>query len=308
MSVLYKSDIARGRIWARIFAEEAPDIEFHVWPETGDLAAVEYLIAWQLPPGLLAALPNLKVLFSSGAGVDHLDLSAVAPEVPVVRMVEPGIVNGMVEYVTLSVLALHRNLIDYVRAQAAGAWQPIEVAPASARSVGIMGLGVLGQAVLERLGTFGYSRYGWNRSPKEILGVTCYTGTQTLERFLGLCDILVCLLPLTAATHGILDRRLLSALPRGASLINVGRGGHLDQQALLEALDSGHLSAAILDVCEPEPLPQSHPFWSHPRILLTPHIASMTQPETAALVLLENIRRHGRGEPLRDVIDRRKGY
>ena len=308
MSVLYKSDIARGRIWARIFAEEAPDIEFRVWPETGDLAAVEYLIAWQPPPGLLAALPNLKVLFSSGAGVDQLDLSTVQPSVPVVRMVEPGIVNGMLEYVTLSVLALHRNLIDYIRAQAAGAWQPVDVAPASARSVGVMGLGVLGQAVLERLGTFGYSLCGWNRSPKDIPGVTCYAGAQTLERFLGRCDILVCLLPLTAATHGILDRRLFSALPRGASLINVGRGGHLDQRALLEALDSGHLCAAILDVCEPEPLPQSHPFWSHPRILLTPHIASMTQPETAALVLLENIRRHRRGEPLRHVIDRGKGY
>jgi glyoxylate/hydroxypyruvate reductase A len=308
MSVLYKSDIARGQAWVKIFAEQAPDIEFHLWPQTGDLAAVEYLVAWEPPPGLLASLPNLKVLFSSGAGVDHLDLSAVPPHVPVVRMVEPGIVNGMIEYVTMSVLALHRNLIDYFRAQAVGIWQAIEVDPASARSVGVMGLGVLGQAVLERLGPFGYPRYGWNRSPKTIPGVTCYTGRQTLERFLAQCDILVCLLPLTGETRGILNRRLFAALPRGASLINVGRGGHLDSQALLEALDSGHLSAAILDVCEPEPLPPLHPFWTHPRILLTPHIASMTQPQTAALVLLENIRRHKRGEPLRDVIDRSKGY
>jgi glyoxylate/hydroxypyruvate reductase A len=308
MSVLYISDQARGRIWARIFAEEAPDIEFRIWPETGDLTAVEYLVAWQPPSGLLSALPNLKVLFSSGAGVDQLDLSTVQPGVPVVRMVEPGIVNGMVEYVTLSVLALHRNLIDYIRAQAAGVWQPVEVAPASARSVGVMGLGVLGQAVLERLGTFGYSRYGWSRLPKAIPGITCYAGMNSLEDFLGLCDILVCLLPLTAATHGILDSRLFSALPPGASLINVGRGGHLDRQALLTALDSGRLSAAILDVCEPEPLPQAHPFWSHPRILLTPHIASTTQPETAALVVLDNIRRHRRGEPLRHVIDLGKGY
>src|SRR3977135_1498706 len=154
MSVLYKSDIARGRNWARIFAAEAPDIEFHLWPQTGDLAAVEYLIAWEPPPGLLASLPNLKVLFSSGAGVDHLDLSAVPPQVPVVRMVEPGIVNGMVEYVTMSVLALRRNLMDYCRAQAIGAWQPIEVVPASARSVGVMGLGGRRQAVTQRPGTF----------------------------------------------------------------------------------------------------------------------------------------------------------
>jgi glyoxylate/hydroxypyruvate reductase A len=308
MSVLYKSDIARGRVWARIFAEQAPDIEFHLWPETGDLAAVEYLIAWQPPRELLVALPNLKVLFSSGAGVDHLDLSAVPAHVPVVRMVEPGIVNGMVEYVTLSVLALHRDLIDYLRAQALGAWQPIEVAPAAQRSVGVMGLGVLGQAVLERLATFGYSLYGWNRSPRTIPGVTCYAGEQSLARFLGHCDMLVCLLPLTGETRGILNRRLFAALPRGASLINAARGGHLDQQALLEALDSGHLSAAILDVCDPEPLPPLHPFWTHPRIVLTPHIASMTQPETAARVLLANIRRHRSGEALRDVIDRSRGY
>ena len=308
MSVLYKSDIARGQVWARIFAEEAPDIEFHLWPQTGDLAAVEYLIAWQPPRELLVALPNLKVLFSSGAGVDHLDLSAVPAHVPVVRMVEPGIVNGMIEYVTLSVLALHRNLIDYLRAQALGAWQPIEVAPASQRSVGVMGLGVLGQAVLERLATFGYALYGWNRSPKTIPGVTCYAGEQALEGFLGHCDMLVCLVPLTGETRRILNRRVFAALPRGASLINVGRGGHLDQQALLEALDSGQLSAAILDVCDPEPLPPLHPFWTHPRIVLTPHIASMTQPETAARVLLENVRRHRGGEPLRDVIDRSRGY
>jgi len=154
-------------------------------------------------------------------------------------MVEPGIVNGMIEYVTMSVLALHRNLIDYLRAQALGAWQQIEVAPASERRVGVMGLGVLGQAVLERLATFGYSLCGWNRSPKTIPGVTCYAGEQTLERFLGQCDILVCLLPLTGETRGILNRGLFAALPRGASLINVARGGHLDQQALLEALDSG---------------------------------------------------------------------
>ena len=308
MSLLYKSDSVRGRTWARIFAERAPDIPFHIWPETGDPAAVEYLVAWQIEPTLLESLPNLAVLFSSGAGVDQLDLSIVPPGLPVVRMVEPGIVNGMVEYVTLSVLALHRNLMDYVRAQSDGLWRAIEVRPAATVAVGVMGLGVLGRAVLDRLGTFGYSRYGWSRSTREIPGVKCFAGGHDLERFLGACDILVCLLPLTEATRGILDSRLFAALPRGASLIHVGRGGHLDHQALLDALDSGHLSAAMVDVCEPEPLPPSHPFWSHPRIWVTPHIASMTQPETAALTVLENIRRHRRGEPLRDRIDRHRGY
>lgn len=308
MSVLYKSDPERGAIWAKIFAEQAPDLEFHIWPEIGDPAAVEYLVAWQPQPGFVAAFPNLKVLFSSGAGVDHLDLASVPRELPVVRMVEPGIVDGMVEYVTMSVLALHRDLFDYIGQQAAERWQPLDVIPARRRRVGVMGLGVLGRAVLERLHAFGYSLYGWNRSPKDIEGAACFAGQETLATFLGHCDILVCLLPLTEETRGILDRRLFALLPRGASLINVGRGGHLVQQDLLETLDAGHLATAILDVCEPEPLPASHPLWRHPSVLLTPHIASVTQPETAALVLLDNLRRHQRGEPMHDVIDRDKGY
>lgn len=308
MSFLYQSEPVRGAAWARIFAEQAPEIEFRQWPDAGDLAAVEYLATWQPAPDLLARLPNLKVLFSVGAGVDHLDLSTLPEHVQVVRMVEPGIINGMVEYVTLSVLALHRNLLDYQRQQINAVWHEIPVVPASSRRVGVMGLGVLGQAVLTRLTTFGYACSGWNRSYKEIAGVRCFAGAESLQSFLAQCDILICLLPLTDATRGILNARLLAALPRGASVINVGRGAQLVAQDLLAALDSGHLSHAILDVTEPEPLPGDHPFWRHPRILLTPHIASMTQADTAASVLIENLRRHQRGEVLRDAIDRRKGY
>jgi glyoxylate/hydroxypyruvate reductase A len=223
-------------------------------------------------------------------------------------MVEPGLVDGMVEYVTMSVLAIHRNLIDYVRDQPRRTWRVLDVVTASTYRVGVMGLGVLGKAVLHGLGAFGYRRYGWSRRLEEIPGVTCYAGTESLQEFLGHCDILVCLLPLTAQTRGILDQRLMSALPRGAWLINVGRGGHLDEHALLNALDTGQLSGAILDVFESEPLPELHPFWRHPRIVVTPHIAAETQPRTAAPIVLDNIRRHLRGEPLRDVIDRRRGY
>jgi len=308
VSVLYKADPDRGRTWSSIFSARAPDIEFHIWPETGDLARVEYLIAWEPPPDLVASLPNLKVLFSSGAGVDHLDLSAIPADVPIVRMVEPGIVDGMIEYATLSVLALHRNLVDYIGQQAAARWLPIKVVPAAARRVGVMGLGVLGQAVMNRLGPFGFSLSGWSRSPKHIPGVACHAGAETLDAFLGQCDILICLLPLTDDTRNILNQRSLARLPRGAALINVGRGAHLEQQALLDALDSGQLSAAILDVCVPEPLPAAHPFWHHPRILMTPHIASMTQPETAALIVLDNIVRHRNGQALLGAIDRHRGY
>jgi glyoxylate/hydroxypyruvate reductase A len=308
MSVLYISDAPRAAAWARFFADAAPDIAFHAWPETGELGDIEYVIAWQAPPGLLASLPNLKVLFSSGAGVDHVDFASVPAGVAIVRMVEPGIINGMVEYVTMSVLALHRDLFDYVAFQARGEWRTIEVLPAAARTVGVMGLGVLGQAVLERLRTFGFSLRGWNRSPRAIEGVECFAGADTLEAFLAGCDMLICLLPLTAQTRGILGREVFQALPRGAFVINVGRGGHLDAAALIAALDAGQVARAILDVTEPEPLPPDSPLWLHPRVVITPHIASMTQPGTAAPLLLENLRRHQRGEPLRGVVDRLRGY
>lgn len=306
--MLYKADPVRGRIWAEVFAAQASDIEFHIWPERGDPARVDYLVAWDPPLDWAAGFPNIKVLFSSGAGVDQLELSQVPQHIQVVRMVEPGIVQGVVEYVTMSVLMLHRHMPKYWHQQAHAIWRSIPAVPASSCHVGVMGLGVLGQAVLQRLIAFGYQRHGWSRSPKEIPGVTTFAGEGGLEPFVASCDILICLLPLTEATRGVLGQRVFSALRPGASLINAGRGPHLDATALLEALDSGRLSHAILDVTEPEPLPALHPFWNHPRITLTPHIAGSTRPETAAQALLANIRRHQRGEPLHDAIDRMKGY
>lgn len=308
MSILYRSDAPRAAAWASYFAEHAPDLDFRVWPDAGNLDEVEYLIAWQAPADFIVTLPRLKVFFSSGAGVDHVDFSAIPKHIPIVRMVEPGIINGMVEYVSLAVLALHRDFFDYVAAKAARVWDPLEVPPASARTIGIMGMGALGRAVLERLATYGFRLRGWNRSLRAMDGVESFAGADQLQPFLEGCDVLICLLPLTPATKGILNRKLFSALPAGAALINVGRGPHLVDADLLEALDSGRLSRAILDVTEPEPLPAEHPFWAHPRVFLTPHVASMTQPESAAPILLENVRRHQQGEPLADAIDRSRGY
>jgi len=149
---------------------------------------------------------------------------------------------------------------------------------------------------------------GWNRSLRHMEGLESFAGAEQLQPFLEGCDVLICLLPLTPATKGILDRELLAVLPSGAALINVGRGPHLVDTDLIEALDSGRLSRAILDVTDPEPLAPEHPFWTHPRVFLTPHVASMTQPDTAAPILLENLRRHQRGEQLLDVVDRSRGY
>lgn len=180
--------------------------------------------------------------------------------------------------------------------------------PAATRRIGVMGLGCLGRAVLERLVALGFPLAGWSRSSVELPGVECFAGTDGLPAFLARTDILVCLLPLTEESGGILDRRLFAGLPKGASRVNVGRGGHLVAEDLLVALANGTLSAAVLDVTEPEPLPPDHPFWNHSRILLTPHVASQTRPESAALAVIDNLRRHAAGEPLIGLVDRTRGY
>lgn len=308
MTVLYKANMVRGAEWALFFAERAPDVPFRLWPDIGDPAAVRYLVAWVPPDDIATTFPNLELVFSVGAGVDQFDTTTVPAHIPLVRMLEPGIAETMVEYVTMAVLALHRDLLDFVSQQRQQVWREIRITPARRRHVGVMGLGQLGQAVLERLKTFGFPLLGWNRSPREIEGVTCYAGADALPGFLAQADILVCLLPLTDQTRGILNAELFARLPRGAGLVNVGRGPHLVEADLLAALDSGALSGAVLDVTDPEPLPAGHPFWSHPRILLTPHNASMTTPDTAVDFVLDVIARHRRGEELPGLVDRRRGY
>ncbi|WP_206956249.1 2-hydroxyacid dehydrogenase [Trinickia acidisoli] len=308
MSFLYKADPARGAVWAKLFAERLPDMPFKIWPDIGDPAQVRYLAAWQPPEDPARTLPNLEVLFSVGAGVDQLDLSGFPAHVPVVRMIEPGIVERMVEYVTHAVLTIHRDFLDYAGQQRQACWTELPVRPAASCRVGVLGLGMLGTAVLERLRLFGYDCAGWSRSEHRIEGVACYAGEQALDAFLARTDVLVCLLPLTPATRHMLDARLLGKLPRGASLVQTGRGAHLVQDDLLRLLDDEHLRCALLDVTTPEPLPADHPLWWHPRVRITPHIASATHPETAVESVLENLRRHRLGLPMIGEIDRHRGY
>lgn len=308
MALLYTSDPTRGRIWRAIFAAEAPDVAFFDPSQNYDPAAIRYLAAWAPSADLIASLPNLEILFSIGAGIDQFDMGVLPPHIRVVRMIEPGIAAGMVEYATMAVLALHRNLIDYRAAQKDARWAPIKLAPAGERRVGVMGLGNLGQAVLQGLKPFGFPLSGWSRSGGVIEGVTCHAGEAALPAFLGQCDILICLLPLTPETRGILCRDNLSQLPKGAAIINVGRGPHLVEHDLLSLLDEAHLSGAVLDVTDPEPLPADHPFWAHPRIMLTPHVASMTRPDGAARALIANIRSFAAGQPMDGEVARDRGY
>jgi glyoxylate/hydroxypyruvate reductase len=308
MALVYKADPARGAEWKALLAAKSPDLAFHLWPEMGDTTAVRYLATWIPPDDIMGLFPNLELVMSIGAGVDQFDLSKLPGHLPLVRMLEPGIVDGMVEYVTLGALALHRHLLDYAVAKAEQRWQTIRLVPAAKRRIGVLGCGQLGQAVCRRLAAFGFAIAAWSRSPREVDGVTVFTGRATLPAFLARTDILVCLLPLTKETDGILDAQVLGHLPRGAGLINTGRGRHLIQDDLRAALDSGQLSGAVLDVADPEPLPSGHWLWSHPRVILTPHVASMTQPETAVDFVLETIARHRQGLPLRGLVDRKRGY
>jgi glyoxylate/hydroxypyruvate reductase len=308
MTFLYKADPVRGAEWAALFAEKAPDLPFRIWPDFGDPGRVRYLAAWLPPDDLERRFPNLELLFSVGAGIDQFDLKALPPDLPVIRMTEPGITAGMVEYVTMAVLGVHRDLPAYLDQQRRREWRPIRVHPVAKRRVGVLGLGMLARAVLERLAAFGFPLAGWSRSRREIAGVDCYAGPDELPAMLERTDILVCLLPLTDETRGLLGADLFSRLPQVAGLVHVGRGPQLDHDALLAALDGGRLSAAWLDVTEPEPLPADHRLWSHPKVVLTPHIASMTQPETAVDLVLDAIRRHRAGEPLPGLVDRARGY
>ncbi|MDT1060846.1 glyoxylate/hydroxypyruvate reductase A [Paracoccus sp. CPCC 101403] len=304
MAVLFLSTAARAQVFREAFAHALPDVAFHVG-EAPDPLRVRWIVTWNAPDDLATRYPNLRQIFSIGAGVDQFDLGLIPAHVGVVRMLEPGIGAQMGEYATLATLAMHRDLPRYLARQQVAEWAPGENLPAPRRRVGVMGLGQLGTLVIDRLRPFGFDLAGYSRSIRAIDGVSCFTD---LAPFLARTDILICLLPLTMQTRGILDAALFAKLPRGARLVHLGRGAQLVAADLIAALDQGQLSAAMLDVTDPEPLPADHPLWRHPSVILTPHIASQTSAAEGAAHVIAGVSADLAGRPVAGLIDRRRGY
>lgn len=310
--VIFISADMDPRIWTGELLAQAPELDIRIWPDGGTRPQdIHYAIVWRPPHGVLKTLPNLKCVFALGAGVDAIVSDPDYPRhVPLSRMIDPTLTQAMTEYVVLHVLYNHRRQRDYEALQRLKKWRYLKAPRASAVRVGLMGLGVLGQDAARVLLPLGYVLSGWSQTAKQVAGVRSYSGAEELTPFLQSTDILVCLLPLTPDTRGILTRQTLSQLPRGASLINAARGGHMVAADVLALLDEGHLSGATLDVFESEPLAPDSAFWTHPRVTVTPHAAAATDPAAIARHIVANITAIERGDPpdARHLVDFARGY
>lgn len=287
------------------------DLDLRIAPDCGDPSDIEYLIGWAITPEDKTAWPRLRAVLSLRAGLDRWFVgNANMPEgVALVRMIDPGLIAQMTEYVGAYVLRFHRELDRLECGGPEENWSAALIPTLAAeRRIGIMGLGTLGQACAETLRPFGFSLSGWSRTPKTVPGVSVFAGPDARDAFLRQSDILVCLLPLTPETENILDARAFALMPRGACLINAARGRHVVDRDLIAALDSGHLRGAVLDVFREEPLPRDHPFRSHPKIRLTPHISAITHPITGTAALRRSLEALQKGEKPPGLFDPAQGY
>ncbi|MSP67631.1 MAG: glyoxylate/hydroxypyruvate reductase A [Alphaproteobacteria bacterium] len=298
-----------GRNWSEALARAAPDLAFRVWPDTGPVAAIDSALVWNPPPGELKRLPNLKVIISMGAGVDHLlGDPALPPEVPIVRLVDPTLAEPMAESALLAVLRFHRQAFEYARLQAERRWEALPMTRTRDLTVGVLGLGAIGGDVAAKFLHLGFPVRGWSRTRRSLSGIQCFAGSEELLPFLAGCRVLVCVLPLTAETRDLLNARTLGALPRGAYFVNIARGALVVEEDLLALLDSGHLAGAALDVFHAEPLPETSRFWSLPNVVVTPHIAAITDAEACVHQVVDAVRRVRSGSPLFNLVERARGY
>lgn len=284
--------------------------DVRIWPDVGDPAEVEAIVAMSPLPTDFATFPKLRFVATTGAGVEHLlgPPCSIPGHIPIVRVVDPMLTRSMAEYVLTATLRYHRGFHHYEAAQQRALWSPLARCDPADQTVGILGLGVLGTAAGQMLSRFGFAVRGWSRGPKSIDGIKCFDGHAGLHEMLPVVDILVCVLPLTPDTTGIINSDLFALLPGGSTLINVGRGRHVVEADLLDALEHGQLDHATLDVFDVEPMPPEHPFWHHPRITVTPHIASLTVPEGAAKGVAAALECARLGRTLPNLVDRSRGY
>jgi len=309
MAILYLCPGRESESWVIPLKRLLPNDEVWVWPDVPDPAKVEVVLAWKQPREELKRYPNLKLISSIGAGVEHLVEDPTLPDgVPIVRIVEDRLTIGMVEYVVLHVLKRHRWVQEMEANQRAKVWKWLPPQDTPTTTVGILGLGALGGATAAVLKQIGFKVVGWSRSPKNVPGIESFHGPDGLKPFLSACAHVASLLPNTPETRGILNAETLAALPRGAHVINAGRGSAIVDADLLAALESGHVSWASLDVFNTEPLPADSPYWTHPRVTVTPHNAADSIAEYVVPTIVENIERLRAGKPLQNLVDRTRGY
>ena len=310
MSILLSTKANAMHAWRDALLAEDATLDIRLFPDAGDPAAIEAAVCWtQHDMAELRRYPNLKLIISMGAGVDHLlRPPGPPPGIPVARLKDARLTTGMTESVLLNVLRFHRQDLEYRAQQAARIWEELPAPDTGKRRIGLLGLGQLGGAAAQALMALGFPVMGWTRTPRHMSGVQGFSGSDGLRDMLRQTDILVCLLPLTPDTRGVINAHSLALLPRGAFVINAARGGHVVPEDLLTALDSGQVAAAALDVFEPEPLPEDHRFWTHPRVLVWPHASAITIPSSAAPQVVENLRRAREGRPLINLVDASAGY
>ncbi len=295
--------------WLAAFRAALPEEEIRVFPALGDPAEIDCALVAVPPPGALATLPKLRLICSLWAGVDGLLRDPTFPRhIPLARLVDPYMTQAMSESALAHVLGAHRQLDAYRRQQAEGVWRMLPQPRAQERRVGMLGLGELGGDAARKLQAIGFDVAGWSRLPRALPGIENFAGLDRLPAFLARTEVLVCLIPLTADTRGLLDARAFAALPKGAFVINLARGALVVERDLLAALDSGHLSGVVLDTFETEPLPRDHVYWRHPRVQITPHVAAISDPRSVAPVIAENIRRFRAGQPVQNLVDLTAGY
>ncbi len=307
--VVYIGEAEETQEWIGLLAELMPEFEIRDFDDPGEVGQVEYAVVWAPPRGGIARFPNLKAVVSIGAGVDHVLRDPELPRnLPILRTTGPDMVQRLREYVALHVLSHHRELSVTDANQSHTVWRQIVTPVAGGRRVGIMGMGNIARACARTLAELGFDTAGWSRTGRSVEGVTAFAGAEGLAIFLARTEILICLLPLTPETQDILNARLFAQLPKGARIINAGRGAHLVDRDFLQALDSGQIGGATLDVFRDEPLPVDHPFWHHSKIRVTPHIASMIDAATGASVIAKNIRTFEATGTCETIADPMKGY